>query len=91
MRAVDNLLKRKSTKSTKFSTMHGVIWCDHGTKFSTTGVWPQQVDLWVRARHVCVGTAACPGTADFSPCAPQAKIYRFVPFFLKKKKKVFIG
>jgi hypothetical protein len=43
---------------------------------------PQQVDLWVRVRHVCVGiTAACPGTADFRPCAPQAKIYRFVPFF----------
>jgi hypothetical protein len=53
---------------------------------------PQQVDLWVRARHVCVGTAACPGTADFNPCAPQAKIYRFVPFLkTKKKKKVFIG
>jgi hypothetical protein len=41
---------------------------------------PQQVDLWVRVMHVCVGTAACPGTADFRPCAPQAKNYRFVPF-----------
>ena len=45
------------------------------------------MDLWVRARHVCVGTAACPGTADFRPCAPQAKIYRFVPF--KQSKNVF--
>jgi hypothetical protein len=34
-----------------------------------------------------VGTAACPGTADFRPCAPQAKIYRFVPFLQKKKKE----
>ena len=45
---------------------------------------PQQVDLWVRVVHVCVGTAACLGTADSRPCAPQAKNYRFVPFFLKK-------
>jgi hypothetical protein len=36
-----------------------------------------------------VGTAACPGTAEFRPCAPQAKFYRFV-FFLRKKK-FFIG
>ena len=42
---------------------------------------PQQVDLWVRVLHVCAGTAACPWTADFRSCAPQAKIYRFVPFF----------
>jgi hypothetical protein len=35
---------------------------------------------------VCVGTAACPWTAVFRPYAPQAKFYRFVPFF---KKKVF--
>ena len=47
---------------------------------------PQQVDLWVRMVHVCVGTAACPRTADFRLCAPQAKIYRFVPF----KKKRFL-
>jgi hypothetical protein len=46
---------------------------------------PQQVDLWVRMVHVCVGTAACPWTADFTPCAPQAKFYRFVPFSLKKE------
>jgi hypothetical protein len=36
---------------------------------------------------VCVGTAACPWTADVRACAPQAKIYRFVPF---KKKKRFL-
>ena len=24
--------------------------------------------------HVCVGTAACRGTANFGPCAPQEKI-----------------
>ena len=50
-------------------------------------IGPQEVDLWVRVLHVCVGTAACPWTADFRPCAPQAKIYRFVPFFFKKKEE----
>jgi hypothetical protein len=35
-----------------------------------------------------VGTAAFPWTADFRPCAPQAKIYRFVPF---KKKRCLNG
>jgi hypothetical protein len=43
------------------------------------------VDLWVRVLHVCVGTAACPGTAECRPCAPQAKIYRFVFMFIKNK------
>jgi hypothetical protein len=55
---------------------------------------PQQVDLWVRLLHVCVGMAACPWTSDFRPCAPQAKIYRFVPFYLfffKKKKRLLYG
>ena len=42
--------------------------------------WPPQVVLWVAMVHVCVGTAACPGTADFSPCAPQAKITDSYPF-----------
>jgi hypothetical protein len=52
-------------------------------------VRPQQVDLWVRVLHVCVGTAACPWTADVRPCAPQAKIKRFAPFYLKKLHSKF--
>ena len=48
----------------------------------------QQVNLWVRVLNVCVGTAACPWTADFTPCVPKAKIYRFVPF---KTKTFFMG
>jgi hypothetical protein len=52
-------------------------------------VQPQQVNLWVQVLHVCVETAACPWTADFWPCAPHAKIYRFVHFY--KKKSFFIG
>jgi hypothetical protein len=41
-----------------------------------------------------VGTAACPGTADFRPCAPQAKIYRLVPFkknFYRVNPKTFFA
>ena len=45
------------------------------------------MDLWVRALHVCVGTAACPGTADSSPCVPQAKNTDSYPF---KKQNTFL-
>jgi hypothetical protein len=45
---------------------------------------PQQVDLLAKVVHVCVGTAACPGTADFRPCTQHAKIYRFVVFFFER-------
>jgi hypothetical protein len=37
-----------------------------------------------------MGTVACPGTAAFRPCAPQAKIYRFILFPPKKRKKKFL-
>jgi hypothetical protein len=80
-------------KKTDFVDAHFVASCGRGVPrgparelIEDLFLRPQQMDLWVRVLHVCVGTAACPWTADFRPCAPQAKIYRFVPFYLKKKR-----
>jgi hypothetical protein len=35
--------------------------------------------------HVCVGTDACPGTADFRPCVPLA-IFLQISTLLKTKR-----